>query len=348
MLGEVTEVFLRDGNPNDIYKIRVSLNKTLGRKSDVDAYPLNPYIKSVPVVGENVYLIVNSSSESKPYFIQNNYYYISPTFLHRALNNNILPELVIDTVTNSPNSTNYDSPPINKPQLSQNISKTGGPGFVIDDNISQMQPFIGDVIFEGRFGQSIRFGYTPNNPQSSNNPSWISTSPKSPITIIKNGVSKNSGYDKFIIEDVNNDKSSIWLTDKQKIKIKISNKTSITDPQKLPGSYSNPQIIINSDRLIFNSKSDSIILSGKNNIYMSTSKYKADVNELISIVETLFTTVESINQTLVVLTTAYSALTAPPLTPIGAPAAVANSRLNSTVLPKITELKTRFTKIKNV
>ena len=81
---------------------------------------------------------------------------------------------------------------------------------------------------------------------------------------------------------------------------------------------------------------------------MSTSKYKADVNELISIVETLFTTVESINQTLVVLTTAYSALTAPPLTPIGAPAAVANSRLNSTVLPKITKLKTRFTKIKNV
>jgi len=348
MLGEVTEVFLKDGDPIDIYKIKVSLRRDLGKSADIFAYPLNPYMKSIPAVGEHVHLIFAATSEINSMNTVSRYYYISPTFLHSALNNNILPNAIKTDIVPVSNTNNYELPNVIKPLISSTFSANGGTGFVKADEISQIQPFIGDVIFEGRFGQSIRFGYTPQKTEAKNKPSWISTNPKSPITIIKNGVSQNNGYDKFIVENINEDKSSIWLTDKQQIKIKLSNKTSIIDVRKFPDIYSNPQVIINSDRLVFNSKSDSIILSGKNNIYLSTSQYKADVNELVSIVESLFNTVKLINQTLTGLTTAYSALTAPPLTPIGAPALAATTQLTSTILPQIVGLQTRLTKIKNV
>lgn len=345
MLGEVTEVFLNAGN--DTYKIEVSKRDGFGTSIKVIAYPLNPYVKSIPIVGEHVYLISTMGVNATKSASDSTYYYISPTFLHRAINNNPLPKANVNTLELTSKLNNFTSQKVNRPPLAVNTSGFGA-GFFSDDTISQIQPFIGDIIFEGRFGQSIRFGYTPNGTRARNKPSWISTNPKSPITIIKNGVSQNKGYDKFIVENINEDKSSIWLTDKQQIKIKLSNKTSIIDVRKLPGIYSNPQVIINSDRLVFNSKSDSIILSGKNNIYLSTSQYKADVNELVSIVESLFNTVKLINQTLTGLTTAYSALTAPPLTPIGAPALLATTQLMSTVLPQIVGLQTRLTKIKNV
>ena len=66
MLGEVTEVFLKDGNPNDIYKIGVSVKRSTGGASNDFAYPLNPYIKSIPTIGEQVYLISALSSISAP------------------------------------------------------------------------------------------------------------------------------------------------------------------------------------------------------------------------------------------------------------------------------------------
>lgn len=340
MLGEVTEVFLKDENPNDIYKIKVSFKRSVGSASTEFAYPLNPYIKSVPIIGEQVYLITGMGSKSRGAFSGGyEYYYISPTFLQRTINNNPLPKTIINTARtfNTNVYTQQLIPDVSSPDNNDGFGK----GFSQINDLSQLQPYLGDTIFEGRFGQSIRFGYTPKESDAKRLPTWNSSNPNKPITIIRNTQNSTNlkGYDIFVLEDINKDDSSIWLTSTQKIAINPANRTSVSNISE----FSGPQIIINSDRLIFNSKSDSIILSGKNNIYMSTSKYKADVNELISIIETLFTTVELINQTMNVLTTAYSAI---PI--VQSPAIAANSTLNSTVLPKITELKTKFTKIKNV
>ena len=49
-----------------------------------------------------------------------------------------------------------------------------------------------------------------------------------------------------------------------------------------------PQIIISSDRLIFNAKNDSVFIAAKNNISLSTKKWKLDVTALADILlETL-------------------------------------------------------------
>jgi len=284
MLGEVTEVFLADGNPNDIYKIRVSIKRSFGNASSEFAYPLNPYIKSIPIIGEQVYLISGMGSTSGTLSGGYEYYYISPTFLQRTINNNPLPNAIIK----SAQSFNAD---IYTDQIIPNLSTANsegidfGKGFYEISNLSQLQPYIGDTIFEGRFGQSIRFGYTPNESDAQRLPTWQSSNPSKPITILRNtqNESNKKGYDKFVLEDINKDDSSIWMTSNQKVGIVPSNRTSVSNISQ----FSNPQVIINSDRLIFNSKKDNIIVSSKKDITISTSEYTTTINLIISAIETL-------------------------------------------------------------
>lgn len=347
MLAEVTEVFLSDRNSDNFYKIGVSLKQGFGGATNAVAYPLNPYIKSIPLIGEQVYLITATGPESGPLSGGYQYYYISPTFLQRGLNNNPLPGAVKNTITSLNVTTNYSSP---NPQRTNttNRRKDFGKGFVEIKGLSQLQPYIGDVIFEGRFGQSIRFGYTPQRPETINRPTWTSTQPGSPITIIRNGAAENKGYDKFIVEDINEDSSCIWLTDGQRVKLKLANKVGIIRPDKLVGNYNSSQVIINSNRLVFNSKSDSIVLSSNDNIYVSTTKWKADINTMFSQIEELKNTLQSLTTTLQTMVIAYSALTAPPLTPIGAPALVANTQITSQVIPALARITTELTKMKQL
>ena len=74
-----------------------------------------------------------------------------------------------------------------------------------------MLPFEGDMILEGRFGNSIRFG--SSNPRGKNN--WSENdSDGEPITIISNGQTEGSS---MALENINSDASSIYLTSNQNI-----------------------------------------------------------------------------------------------------------------------------------
>ena len=78
-------------------------------------------------------------------------------------------------------------------------------------NTTNMLPFEGDMILEGRFGNSIRFG--SSNPRGKNN--WSENdSEGDPITIISNG---QASPDSTPLEDINGDASSIYLTSNQNI-----------------------------------------------------------------------------------------------------------------------------------
>jgi len=283
MLGEVVEVFLKDGNPDDIYKISVLVKRDDSTTSSEFAYPLNPYIKSIPTIGEQVYLISALSSRSNPFAGGFSFYYISPTFLQRSLNNNPLPKVIKNGVVLFDISS-YEEPISNTSGVNDD-TKDFGKGFSEVNNLSQLQPYIGDTIFEGRFGQSIRFGYTPKNSEAQRSPSWNSSVSGAPITIIRNtqNDTNKKGYDKFVVENINKDDSSIWMTTKQKVATKLASKSVV----KNTSEYKNPQVIINSDRLIFNSKSDNIILSSKKDVAISTLKYTTTINLIISAIETL-------------------------------------------------------------
>ena len=92
-------------------------------------------------------------------------------------------------------------------------------------NIRNIVSYEGDVIMQGRFGQSIRFGSTSKNKSI---PNFWSANTESkegePITIIRNGQNKALVGEGWvpILEDINSDGSSIYLCSGQEINIQLS------------------------------------------------------------------------------------------------------------------------------
>jgi hypothetical protein len=155
--------------------------------------------------------------------------------------------------------------------------------FEIVNNINPLQLFEGDVAIEGRGGNSIRLSSTIKNTNTiSKQPTWLSGSPGDPILIISN-TKKNISTKGFRIEDINKDDSSIYLTSTQKIPIKLA-KSSV---ERNIGGYTKPQVIINSNRLIFNSKVDSIIMASNKDIFFSTNQSSTSVNLIVEALEIL-------------------------------------------------------------
>ena len=76
----------------------------------------------------------------------------------------------------------------------------------------------------------------------------------------------------LIVEDINTDASSIYLTSTQLIPIEASstNYLSYYSPPIATNKYDGEQIILNSGRLLLNSKSDSILLSSNNSINLNS------------------------------------------------------------------------------
>ena len=334
-LGTVVGVYLSDDTYENFNSITVSL-RDRGSKNLLRCTPLDTNSRKIPVIGEQVYVLVGNSDEASGASNSTKNYYLSTVGIQNNVNHNALPKLTKAEGSSVPNFSQVSNGiPI---QGSTDNKIDFGIGFVEDSSISQLQPFLGDVIHEGRFGQSMRFGYTPQNTKQSDNkikgvvnePSWQSTTPQSPITIIRNGGQSN-GYNKFVIEDINEDDSSIWLGSKQKIGLKSSNNFTLG---VIPtGTYKNPQIILNSDRVVINSKSDSVLISGDKSVKVSTTNWKADM-------DTIFSQLEAITDALLQLAPAITAATAGPL-PVPS-LTTAGPQLLST----ITQVKTQLTLMK--
>jgi hypothetical protein len=137
-------------------------------------------------------------------------------------------------------------------------------------------PFMGDSLLEGRHGQSLRFGSTAKS-QSEKKNNWSTTGNNGdPITILRNGQPINVSDRGWIpiTEDISNDLSSIYLTSYQQLNtFKVASELyqSYKTPPTFPSQYKNPQVILNSDRIVINAKTDSVLLSAQTSIGMSTN-----------------------------------------------------------------------------
>jgi len=287
---QVLQVYLNEDDPsiNGVesgpYTIQALLKDGFTNQT-ILATPLNLNQKHIPVVGEYVAVQRGPSEfQSGAGFGKSKFYYTSPLGLQKNINNNILEnageikstsagEGFAQSVAGIATSTN--------PQGGDKKNKE----FKEVADLSQLQPFAGDVIHEGRFGQSIRFGYTPQGAQSKQQPTWKSTKSESPITIIRNGAGESNGYNKYVVEDINKDASSIWLTDQQTISLTLGSTLPLgVTPTSV---YNKPQVILNSDRIVLNSKKDNVILTSSKDIVVSTSKNTTTIDKLIEAIEIL-------------------------------------------------------------
>jgi len=280
----VLNYILVDDDVNDIYKIIVTADGSVN--TTVEAYPLDTNIKRIPILGESVLLLSSDAAETAGGTLTTRHYYMNPTGMQSSIHNNALPGA--KTLVGGSSSTSYSSTSAGNPNPSgaTDSEKNLGDGFEERDDVSSLQPFLGDVMIEGRFGHSLRFGNTPSGAGGTHDPSWESGTSNDPITILSNGRKSGGSYNKFIIEEIDDDLSSIWLTSSQKAKLTTS-QSNIGTGVTAQSQFDSPSIILNSDRIILNSKSDYIILSGAESVNIATPAWAMDMDKMFTILEEL-------------------------------------------------------------
>jgi len=251
------------------------------------AKPLLSNSKTFPLKNEIVFLIRLPDTNSLNTLTDNEiYYYLNAISLWNHPHHNAFPNpLNTNTISESQRKDyksiedgNVRRVTDNSTEINLNSTNNSGGKFIERTNIHPILPFTGDNIFEGRFGNSIRLGSTiKSNSLYQNN--WSTTGQEGdPITILRNGQPTNSSDEGWLptVEDINNDLSSIYLTSTQRIPINVSSKNYIgisSDQIPLyPISYKENQIILNSGRILFNSTTDSILLSSQKVISISANE----------------------------------------------------------------------------
>lgn len=254
------------------------------------AYPLYANIKNYPLINELIYILQLPSNEILENPKSSIPYYLPPINIWNNQHHNGIPTLeqtssqnVIDDYKNT-EVGNYRR--ITDDSSNIYLGKT----FQEKPNIHPLIPYEGDIIYEGRWGNSIRFGSTVQNTSKKNNWSEVGSN-GDPIVIIRNGQTIYKS-DPWVpeSENINTDVSSVYLTSTQKIPLSIkSNIVDSFDKSQTsipisPTQYSDNQIILNSGRLIFSAKKDSIILSAEKSIHISSNDMIGlDGNKQISI-----------------------------------------------------------------
>ena len=245
----VTDIVLNDSHPrfNEVGQYNgigaiffESFDKITSQDTNY-ALPYSSHIKTYPLIDEFILITSLPDQGRNQSLSSNRYFYHNPIGIWNTPNHNAFPYLpsqennqLIKAQLNSPTNPSQDS-------------------FIEKDNIKNITPKSGDTLIEGRNGQSIRFSNDEGNP----------------ITLIRNGQNRttpSSGFEP-ISEDIKNDLSSIYLTSYQKISnLSLETEKSIpfisySNPPITPSQFNQPQVILNSDRIIIEAETDSILIS---------------------------------------------------------------------------------------
>jgi hypothetical protein len=247
--------------------------------------PFNEYYASpawnityMPAIGEHILLFRMNGSNADSVTKSYNYFYLGPISIQDNVNLNPLPKQI-----SSINTTSYTVSAL--PRSGNIDTYTPGKNFRENPNVKTLQPYEGDIILHGRHGQAIRFSSTivGDTSQYTVKPFWQGNQ-NSPITIISNGHKPESGPNRYVIEDPNTTKSFIVLSTDQNIKFNTSQR-SIGVGVQLPDAYTKGQAIISSDRLIFNSSTDEVIIVGAKTVNIVTPKWQMDMDKLFNLLE---------------------------------------------------------------
>ena len=231
----VFSIILDDSHPKyagedsigTIFYGKVNLNESSPDLNSLSkAKPLFSFIKYFPLVNEIV-LILNATSRNiysdtkgDNVFVSN--YYLPNINVWNNPQQNALP--LERDLKNKPNANNAEEASLGIEQNQSEKNKISlGEYFTEKDNIKSLQPFEGDLILEGRFGNSIRMGATTPSDKPNN---WSSTDNiGDPITIISNGQVKTTGD--TVLENINETPSSIFLLSNQNINNFVPSSTNI-------------------------------------------------------------------------------------------------------------------------
>ena len=255
------------------------------------ALPSNPNLKNYPLINEIVYIVSLPNTGIGDNDNSSVSYYLNLTSLWNHPHHNAYPSIA-----------NEPSPPQQKDYLQtiagSVVTTTNDPTkislgktFIERSNIHPLLPFEGDVIHEGRWGNSIRLGSTVSGTPNA----WSSTGVDGdPITIIRNGQGSRTKEGWIpVTEDTFVDNSSIYLTSTQNIPILASSVSYVSYPDgqqpTSPKKYAGKQIILDSGRLVFNAYEDHLLLSSAKSINLNSQEsVNIDTKKFITQADQIF------------------------------------------------------------
>ena len=203
-----------------------------------NAKPLFIHLKYYPLINEVVLLVTSTDKDIYTNKFNTTTYYLPLMNMWNSPHHNALP--LLGPLKDDPNTSNdYQNSEAGLVRRSTDKDTNINLGKYFNEklNIKPLFPYEGDLIFEGRFGNSIRFGATAKQiiknskgenveviPEFNKN-NWSNTTEEKggeigdPIIIIRNGQNEKEDDRGWIhtVENINDDPSSIYLTSNQSL-----------------------------------------------------------------------------------------------------------------------------------
>jgi hypothetical protein len=266
-LGRVYDIVLDETHPD--YKIHKTIGAIRYNVFDDDtfqedsknlfiAFPYDSTVRTLPLKGEVIEILGGPKDEEDRTDSEYKTYYGRVVSGWNAVNHNSLPQ----------------------GDTEERIETDLGEG-IEELRINQLYPNSGDTIIDGRTGNSIRLG----GYKGSKSIIADKTSDTKPYIIINNGRENITDTLLPVSEDINKDLSSIYIVSDHLVPLKQSRTKLTSNVEKTINTdkYKGNQIILNSGRLVFNSKEEDIILTAKESFTISSRDVNIDGEDYISL-----------------------------------------------------------------
>jgi hypothetical protein len=222
---------------NNLFCLTILVRENNNTINIENVKPAFPNIKQIPIIGENVLVFRGYDFTTSPDARTHQWYYFPPVGIGSGINSNVLPI----------NSHTF-TPDVNFVQRSSPI----------------LQPYRGDILLAGRYGNSLRLSSTIPTTDYDVQPNWTGKTVTDPIIILSNTTYTNTDR-KYVVENIEQDVSSLYLTSTQTVPIVLSNNL-----ESYTSAFNGSQLIATADRIILRAKTDIAILDSKEGIILNT------------------------------------------------------------------------------
>ena len=106
-----------------------------------------------------------------------------------------------------------------------------------------------------------------------------------PFTIISNGQKDTQQGFTHIVEDINEDPSSIYLTSDHSVPLILANtkRSSYDKAPDLPSKYQGSQLLFNSDRIVLNARANEVLISSQDSVGINSKTVNIDGEEFMCV-----------------------------------------------------------------
>jgi hypothetical protein len=245
--------YAEDGYNVGVIKFRFIESQDIRPEESLNyAFPIDANVTRYPLKNELVFVVP----------ALNRFYYTTVFNISNRPTAHAIPELRAETgppQTRRDLSKQYDENSSGGAPIKNDTSTDAALGKTFKDkeNVFRLRSQEGDIIIEGRTGQSIRLGSNPDKDHAPNMLIRVGQS-QTPKTNIPNSPFA------LVDEDINGDGSSIWMVTDQVIPLTfatVNDQTHFRSMEQKPSVLSGRQIVINTDRLVINTRRDRLLVS---------------------------------------------------------------------------------------